>query len=239
MSSKENTKKTRYSFKKGSKFSRESQGNKYLYNGSTFRYGKRDITEVKGTIDNEWDYQFQYYAETIEQYEIMNSLLKKETEILFSQEMKRFIEHPLLINNNKKTQELEEIIVSLEYDSIKKQFIKCLINIDEEKYPTISWVINNLKSRSKYKGYLHEGNSNIGISNELDTMIDIIVKTNHSLKNFIKIMHPKNAEFVMRNNYLGKSTPEDQNKNRKWRKRKETNRRRKERTETKKQITDV
>ncbi len=238
MTSKEDTYKKRYSFKKGSEYNRESQGNKYLYNGSTFRYGKQDISEVKGIIDNEWDYQFQYYAETIEQYETMNTLIEKEKEILFSQEMKKFIEHPMLICNNKKKHELEELINSLEYNSIKKEFIECLINIDEEKYPTISWVINNLKSRSKYRNYWKYGNCRIkDIKDELDIMIDMIVRTNHSLKNFIKIMHPKDAEFIIRSNYIGKSEPEDNNKNRNWRKRKETNRRRKERRETKKQIT--
>ena len=41
----------------------------------------------------------------------------------------------------------------------------------------------------------------------------MIVRTNHSLKNF-KIMHLKEeAEFIIRNNYEGKSKPEDFNKN--------------------------
>ena len=70
-------------------------------------------------------------------------------------------------------------------------------------------------------------------------MINIIVRTNHSLKNFIKIMRPKEAEFLIRNNYIGKSEPADYDKNRKWRKRIETKRRRKERKDNKKQINQV
>ena len=240
MSLKENTKKKRYSFKKGEKFCKEKAGNRYLYDGATFRdeHSSHLRRYIFGSIDNEWDYQFQYYAETIEQYNEMNSLLIREKERLFSEEMKQFIEHPLLINNDKKKEELEIIIDSIEYDSIKKELIDCLIDIDKEKYPIIYWIINNLKSRSKYREYQHKfGNCRvIDIKDELDEMINIIVRTNHSLKNFIKIMHPKDAEFLIRNNYIGKSEPEDYDKNRKWRKRIETKRRRKERKDNKKQI---
>ena len=163
MSLKENTKKKRYSFKKGEKCCREKEGNKYLYNGATFRdeHSCHLRRYTFGSIDNEWNYQFQYYAETIEQYNEMNSLLLREKEKLFSEEMKQFIEHPLLINNDKNKEELEIIIDSIEYDSIKKKLIGCLIDIDEEKYPIISWIINNLKSRSKYREYQHEFGDNI------------------------------------------------------------------------------
>ena len=243
MSLKENTQKKRYSFKKGEKFCREKAGNKYLYNGATFihEHSCHLRRYTFGSIDNEWNSQFQYYAETIEQYNEMNSLLLREKEKLFSEEMKQFIEHPLLINNDKNKEELEIIIDSIEYDSIKKKLIGCLIDIDEEKYPIISWIINNLKSRSKYREYQHEfGNCRvIDIKDELDVMINTIVRTNHSLKNFIRIMHPKDGEFIIRNNYIGKSEPADYDKNRKWRKRIETKRRRKERKDNKKQINQV
>ena len=243
MSLKENTKKKRYSFKKGEKFCKEKAGNRYLYDGATFRHEHSSHLRrcTFGSIDNEYDYQFQYYAETIEQYNEMNTLLIREKKRLFSEEMKQFIEHPLLINNNKKKEELEIIIDSIEYDYIKKELIDCLINVDEEKYPIISWIINNLKSRSKHREYQHKfGNCRvIDIKDELDEMINIIVRTNHSLKNFIKIMHPKEAEFLIINNYIGKSEPADYDKNRKWRKRIETKRRRKERKDNKKQINQV
>ena len=101
MNFKENTKKKRYSFKKGEKFCKEKEGNEYLYEGATFRH-KHLRRSTIGSIDNEWNYQFQYYAETIEQYNKMNSLLIREKERLFSEEMKPFIDHPLLINNDKK-----------------------------------------------------------------------------------------------------------------------------------------
>lgn len=251
MEFKENTKKKRYSFKKGSKLCKESAGNKYLYTGSTFRDDniQQDITYIKGKINNEWNYQFQYYAETIEQYEKMNPLLEKEKETLFSQEMKWFIEHPLLINNNKNKKELEEIIwrkgkrwyekdtflATPEYHSIKEEFVDCLINLDNKKYPTITWIVNNLKNRFMWNEYNHCSS----IRSLINVMIDMIVRTNHSLKNFIKIMHPKEADFIIRNNYKGKSEPADYDKNRKWRKRIETNRRRKERKDNKKLINEV
>lgn len=228
---KENTKKTRYSYKKGCKISKDSEGNKYLYQGSTFAHNKTHITHIKGIIDNEWDSTFTYYAETNEEFEIMNNLLDKEKDALFSQEMKYFVNHPLLINNNKKKEELQSLIMTQEYDSIKKEAINCLMNIDEEKYPTIKWILNNLinkidngKINKYYKYLLYEQTINY-----IDGMINWIVSTNHSIKNFIKIVHPKYSEFIIRNNYCGKSTPEDNDKNRKWRKNIETNRRRKER----------
>ena len=69
--------------------------------------------------------------------------------------------------------------------------------------------------------------------------IEKTIQLSQDFKNFIKILGEKDAQFLIRSEYYGKSENAKENKSRKWRKNIETNRRRKERRERKNNIKNL
>ena len=72
---KENTKKERFSYKKGKKNSRiSSEGQSYLYSRHTG--GSDDLTDYKGLIYHFYEPRFIYFAETDDEYKYMKKTIR-------------------------------------------------------------------------------------------------------------------------------------------------------------------
>ena len=228
---KENTKKTRYSFKKGSGITRDTSRQ---LDSHTFMRNRETIIDWKDKIDFENEVGIIYYSINEEQYEDMDKKLKQELIQLFDTELKNYDKHIFLINNNKSKEQIEEILNNNEkFNSLISKIISVLLHLDSDNYPTISWIVSNILSK-RYQEYRYWETTEYVLNN----MIRLFVKTNHNLKNLFQIAHPKKAEYMLRSNYRGKSENYNQNKSRKWRRKIEKNRIQKERKEVRKSIKD-
>ena len=236
MDFKENTKKIRYSNKKGSKITRfEAEGQHYLWSGSTAGYYS-DITLLKGIITIEEEPRFIYYTETVEEFDEMSKSYKTEIDLLFKNEGKYYCNHPFIKLTDKNREELNEHIESEEFELFSNKFSEFLYELDKRKYPTITWILSNCRDRCPNVDspeFMERWNQETKFINEV---IRQTAYYNQNLKKFIKIIHPKVSEYKLRANYRGKSENAKENKSRNWRKNKENDRRRKQRRETKKSI---
>lgn len=234
MSEKENTKKERFSYKKGKKNSRfSSEGQSYLYSRHTG--GLDHLTDYKGLIYHFYEPRFIYFAETDDEYKYMNENYSYEIQLLIKDEIKYFYYPDFLKNQSKTKDMLKQLEKTEEYEKFVNDFTECLIQINGDKYPVIKWILNSIYKKSDFNGnmyYMEVWNEEKLIKNIIENTIQL----SQDFKNFIKILGEKDAQFLIRSEYYGKSENAKQNKSRRWRKNIETNRRRKERRERKNNI---
>lgn len=165
----------------------------------------------------------------------MKDKYTSEIQLLIKDEIKYFYNHDFLKNQSKTKDMLKQLEKTEEYEKFVNDFTECLIQINGDKYPAIKWILNNIYKKSDFNGNMYY----MEVWNEEKLIKNIIENTIQLSQDFIKILGEKDAEFLIRSEYYGKSENTKENKSRKWRKNIETNRRRKERRERKNNIKKI
>jgi len=216
INSKEDTKKIKYSFKKS-----EGTSSPEFVRSWNF----------KGKID--YDYcisSLLYYAINDEEYHTLKIQLDYENDLLINTYLKDIIStYPILINNTQKKENINLFINSDNYDSIIDSIIQIIFTLDETEFPLITRLLYNT-----IKDEYSTRDPEKFIYNTLKNKLNFTIKFNHNLKHVFKIESSKKADYILRKHqYWSKSESHHESHSRKWRSRRETNRRRKERRDTK------
>jgi hypothetical protein len=214
MEFKENTKKIKYSFKKS--------------RGSTDPNFVR-LWDFKGDVTDPYPFSsIDYYAINETEYNELKPKLEMENDALVNIHFHDILKiHPILINNKRTKTDIDEFKNREDYNTIIDSMAQIILNLDN-KSPIITKIIYLYKKKECSKNPDR-------ISNYLDTILKINIELNCNLKHLFKIYSSAKADHILRKHqYWSKSKNLDVDKSRKWRSRQETDRRRKERSETKK-----
>jgi len=217
---KENTKKIRYSFKK----SACSTSGEFI-----------EYHNLKDNIDECYYGCVCYGAHSDEHYHQLKKQLENENRILFEIYLKEILDkYPILLNCQRTKKDLEKFESNHDLDAIIDEIVTIILNLDKTVFETINTILAVYNYDDTYGRRIDHATL---LYTKLKREITANIYLNMNLKKIFKIMSSKEAGYRLRNSqYSSKSESYKENKSRKWRKRQETDRRRKDRRETKQNI---
>lgn len=188
-----------------------------------------------GMVNTEYEISnYIYFCTKNDNYQELTNQLEQEMETLFREELTDIMkQYPLLFNFNRTDTQFFDFIEHIDYNKFIDDIFEKFYFAPEEKYPVIYKILHDtMNVDSYYNHYYAKEERN---KKELWYTIKNCLSHNINLKKLIKIKKKTEADYVKRINlYDPISKSYKENKSRKWRKRQETTRRRKDRRELKK-----
>lgn len=206
---------------------------KYCFHRAIYSQKQNYLNSLYGYVDTD-TYGFTYYCYSKDDYLFIKESLDIEMEKLFLDELSCITDkYPILINHKRTKEQFSKFKEEIDYEALINEISNIFYEINPNKYPTIYRILYESKyDDEKYNNYIINKEF---IKKKLYFKIDGYLEYNYNLKKLFKIKKKEEADYIKRSYlYESKSVSYKENKSRKWRKRNETDRRRKDRRENKK-----
>lgn len=188
-----------------------------------------------GMVDTDYEISnYIYFCTKNDNYQELTQQLEQEIEILFREDLNDIMkQYPIIFDFNRTDTQFFDFIEHIDFNKLIDDIFEKFYFAPEEKYPVIYKILHHTMNVNRYTNHYYAKEER----NKTDLWYTIknCLSHNINLKKLIKIKKKTEADYFRRLSlYDPKSKSYNDNKNRDWRKKQETSRRRKDRRELKK-----